>query len=130
MDPSRLAPPPASMRAPAFGMVNGIERNRRSAVRTQPGIAGSIPSAGRLRVRQGDPHMAETKTLARFTAKQAGEGFTLRIEDAGGDTLELAATRDQLDVIADALDDLLADTEEDDATEDEDEDEEDTAGAR
>lgn len=59
--------------------------------------------------------MAETKTLARFTAKQAPDGFTLHIEDGSGGMLELAATRDQLDVIADALDDLLADTEEDDS---------------
>ncbi len=60
--------------------------------------------------------MAKTRTLARFTASPAGDGgFTLHIEDDGGETLELAATRDQLDVIADALDDLLADTEEDDS---------------
>ncbi len=68
--------------------------------------------------------MAATRTLSRFTATQAGDGFTLHIEDGSGTTLELAATRDQLDVIADALDDLLADTEEDDAAE------EDTADAR
>jgi hypothetical protein len=73
----------------------------------------------------------KTKMLSRFTAKQGGDSFTLHIEDESGGTLELAATRDQLDVIADALDDLLADTEEDDATgAAEDEIEEDKAGAR
>ena len=63
-----------------------------------------------------DTKTADTKALARFTAKQARDGFTLHIEDGSGEMLKLTATRDQLDVIADALDDLLADTEEDDAS--------------
>jgi hypothetical protein len=61
-----------------------------------------------------------TRTLARFTADPDGKGgFTLHIEAEGADPVTLSATRDQLDVIADALDDLLADTEEDDAMEEE-----------
>ncbi len=51
--------------------------------------------------------MAATKKLAKFTITEAGEGFALHIEDEAGDVLELSATRDQVDVVADALADLL-----------------------
>ncbi|MDQ4059756.1 MAG: hypothetical protein M3145_01425 [Pseudomonadota bacterium] len=51
--------------------------------------------------------MADERKLARFILSPAGEGFRLHIEDDGGHVLEITATRDQLDVLADALDDLL-----------------------
>lgn len=52
--------------------------------------------------------MAAEKKLAKFTVVEAGEGFDLHIEDEAGHVLELNATRDQVDVIADSLDDLLS----------------------
>ena len=52
--------------------------------------------------------MAEPKKLAKFTVSQAAQGFKLHIEDEAGSILELAATRDQLDVIDEALEELLA----------------------
>ena len=75
--------------------------------------------------------MAETKKLAKFTAIPEGEEFQLHIEDDGGDTLELTATREQIDVIVDHLDELLSqddsldeiDEDEDDEEDGEDEDE-------
>ena len=51
--------------------------------------------------------MAETKKLAKFTITEAGESFNLHIEDDAGHVLELSATRDQIDVIDDALEELL-----------------------
>ena len=53
--------------------------------------------------------MAASKKLAKFTITEAGDDFALHIEDEAGDVLELSATRDQVDVIADALADLLED---------------------
>lgn len=47
------------------------------------------------------------KKLSRFEVNGSGKEFTLHIEDDGGNTLELSASRDQLDVIADSLDDIL-----------------------
>ncbi|WP_207210273.1 hypothetical protein [Lichenibacterium ramalinae] len=52
--------------------------------------------------------MAATKKLAKFTVTEAGEGFNLHIEDEGGQVLELSATRDQVDLIVDKLDELLS----------------------
>ena len=51
--------------------------------------------------------MAETKKLAKFTITVAGEGFNLHIEDDAGHVLELSATCDQIDIIDDALEELL-----------------------
>jgi hypothetical protein len=66
---------------------------------------------------EGDNDMA--KALARFTIEPDGEGYTLHIEDEDGDTLELTATAEQLDLIAEALDDQLEeDVDEIDAVED------------
>ncbi len=72
--------------------------------------------------------MAATKKLAKFTVTEAGESFNLHIEDEAGHVLELSATRDQVDVIADKLDELLsqddsADEIEGDEVEGDDEDE-------
>ena len=62
--------------------------------------------------------MADAKKLKRFHVEQAGEEFSLHIEDEAGTVLELSASREQLDVIADSLDELLSQTEEDDEVED------------
>ena len=52
--------------------------------------------------------MAAIKKLAKFTAAEAGDGFNLHIEDEAGQVLELSATRDQVDLIADKLDEMLS----------------------
>ena len=52
--------------------------------------------------------MAATKKLAKFTVTEAGEDFNLHIEDEAGHVLELSATRDQVDLIVDTLDELLS----------------------
>lgn len=62
--------------------------------------------------------MADAKKLKRFHVEEAGEGFSLHIEDEAGGVLELSASREQLDVIADSLDDLLSQTEDGDEIED------------
>lgn len=68
--------------------------------------------------------MAAIKKLAKFTVIEAGEDFNLHIEDEAGHVLELSATRDQVDVIADTLDELLSQDDSADEVEDgEDEDE-------
>ena len=51
--------------------------------------------------------MAERRKLVRFEVDGAGGAFTLHIEDDAGNKLDLTASRDQLDVLADALDDIL-----------------------
>ena len=51
--------------------------------------------------------MAAVKKLSRFEVHGSGKEFPLHIEADGGNTLELSASRDQLDVIADSLDDIL-----------------------
>ena len=53
--------------------------------------------------------MANTsKTLSQFRIEGAGESFRLHIEDDAGETIEFTATRDQLDVIVEHLDDALS----------------------
>ena len=52
--------------------------------------------------------MADTKTLAKFTIVEADEAFSLHIEDEAGHVLEFSATRDQIDLIADRLDEILS----------------------
>ena len=52
--------------------------------------------------------MAAAKKLAKFTITEAGEGFSLHIEDEAGHVLELSATREQIDLIVDTLDDILS----------------------
>ncbi len=61
------------------------------------------------------------KALERFTIARAADGYLLTIEDDSGDTHELTATFDQLDLISEELDAAL-DEDADDMTEiDEDE---------
>ena len=47
------------------------------------------------------------KALSRFTIELAGEDYLLHIEDEDGDTLELTATAEQLDLIAEAIEEHL-----------------------
>ena len=51
--------------------------------------------------------MATKKTLSQFRIEGSGETFQIHIEDDAGEPIEFQATRDQLDVIVDSLDDLL-----------------------
>lgn len=48
------------------------------------------------------------KALAEFTVKRAGEDYLLLVEDEDGTTTEYTATFDQLDEIADAIDEAIA----------------------
>ena len=47
------------------------------------------------------------KTLSEFTITGAGDAYVMRIATEDGETVEVAATFDQLDLIAEAIDDLL-----------------------
>ena len=54
--------------------------------------------------------MAGTKkTLSTFRVESRGDGYSLHIEDDAGETIEFEATAEQLDIIVEALDDLLGD---------------------
>ncbi|MGQ4274553.1 hypothetical protein [Terrihabitans sp. B22-R8] len=50
--------------------------------------------------------------LAKFTIDPAGEEFRVRIESESGREMEFIATYDQLDILADQIDEVL-DAEED-----------------
>ena len=65
--------------------------------------------------------MAAPKTLSQFRATQSAEGATLMLEADDGSTVEFDATFEQLELMADALDDILSAN--DDATEVKDEEE-------
>ena len=47
------------------------------------------------------------KALSHFTIEPAGDGYILTIEDEDGTQLELTATPEQLDLIAEAIEDHL-----------------------
>lgn len=47
------------------------------------------------------------KSLAHFTIEPSGDGFILLIEDEDGAQLELIATPEQLDLIAEAIEEHL-----------------------
>jgi len=55
------------------------------------------------------------RLLERFTIARAADGYMLTIEDDSGETLELTATFDQLDLITEELDRAL-DEDADDTT--------------
>lgn len=57
--------------------------------------------------------MPRSRKLSRFDVESQRDGFVMTIEDDRGETLEIVADRDQLELIADTLDDLLS--EDDDA---------------
>jgi hypothetical protein len=68
------------------------------------------------------------RMLAHFTITPAADGFELRIEDDGGDTMELLATYDQLDLVAEEINrqlDALSDEADEIAPEETDDSEED-----
>ena len=51
--------------------------------------------------------MADVRQLARFSITEAEDGYRLHIEDDQGQTLELMADDQQLDLIIEALDEAL-----------------------
>jgi hypothetical protein len=53
------------------------------------------------------------RQLARFAISVRESDFVLHLEDDLGETLELAASPEQLDAVIDALDELLSENEED-----------------
>jgi hypothetical protein len=59
--------------------------------------------------------MAAPKTLSQFRAAQNDEGATLTLEAEDGSTVEFDATFEQIELMADVLDDILSAN--DDATE-------------
>jgi hypothetical protein len=59
--------------------------------------------------------MAQTKKLARILASPSDDGALLTIEAEGGGTFEVEATFEQLELVADTLDEILSAN--DDATE-------------
>ena len=65
--------------------------------------------------------MAATQKLKRFHIEQDGEMFLLSIEDDTGEILEVSATHDQVDLIADNLEEALDADEDSEVVEDEDE---------
>jgi hypothetical protein len=52
--------------------------------------------------------MADPKTLSQFRVVQNDEGATLTIEAEDGTTIELDASFEQLELMADELDDILS----------------------
>ena len=65
------------------------------------------------------------KALSRFTIERAGDEYVLHIEDEEGDTLELTASFEQLDLISESLEEHLAFDIDDPDEIDDDEEEED-----
>lgn len=64
------------------------------------------------------------KALSRFTIERDGDDYVLHIEDEDGDTLELTASFEQLDLISEALEEHLAfDADDPDLADEEDEEE-------
>lgn len=63
--------------------------------------------------------------FSRFTVEPDADGYRIQIEDDEGDTTELTATAEQLELIAEAINEILEDEYEDyddDDGDDEDED--------
>ena len=56
---------------------------------------------------------ADPRTLSRFAVEPAGDGFLLTLADAGGGVVRFSATEEQLDVLADLIDDALGTAAED-----------------
>jgi hypothetical protein len=65
-----------------------------------------------------------TKALSRFTIERGRDDYLIRIEDEDGDTLELTASFEQLDLISESLEEHLAfDTDDPDQLDEEEEEE-------
>ncbi|WP_423606063.1 hypothetical protein [Sphingomonas sp. MS122] len=68
------------------------------------------------------------RTLSSFSITADGKGdYLISIDDEDGETIELTASYDQLDMISEAIDDALDEDEEDALGVEEDEDEENEA---
>ncbi len=52
------------------------------------------------------------KTLSQFTISSEGEGYVLHVETDDGETLDISATYEQLDLISEAIDERLDEDEE------------------
>ncbi len=52
------------------------------------------------------------RQLANFTISVREQDFVLHLEDDAGESLDFAASPEQLDAVIDALDELLSDNEE------------------
>jgi hypothetical protein len=63
------------------------------------------------------------KALGQFTIVRSAEGYQLHIEDEDGETIELTASFDQLDLIAEEIDRQLDEAEDDDLLSHDDDDE-------
>ncbi|WHU01848.1 MULTISPECIES: hypothetical protein [unclassified Sphingomonas] len=64
------------------------------------------------------------RTLAQFSITADGDGdYTLHLEDDDGETLEFTASEEQLDLIVEAIEEVLDADEDDLLDDDEDEDE-------
>jgi hypothetical protein len=75
--------------------------------------ATNSPAPGLAQAREGVETMA--RTLSQFTITPNGEGdYVLSLEDDDGETLDFTASYEQLDLIVEAIEDLL-DTDEEDA---------------
>ena len=61
------------------------------------------------------------KTLGQFSITQEADGYILHMEDDDGETVEYATSFEQLDLIAEAIEELLDADEEDELGVDEDE---------
>lgn len=64
------------------------------------------------------------KALAHFTIARTGDEYMIAIEDSDGETLELTADYDQLDLVSEEIGNVLDHDEEGALEVDEDEDEE------
>ena len=65
------------------------------------------------------------KGLSRFTIERDGDDYLIHIEDEDGDTLELTANFEQLDLISESLEEHLAfDSDDPDLLDEEEEEEE------
>lgn len=65
------------------------------------------------------------RTLSSFSIAADGSGdYLLSIEDEDGETIELTATYEQLDMLGEAIEDALEEDEDDTLSTDEDEDQE------
>jgi len=64
------------------------------------------------------------RTLSQFTITPDGNGdYVLSLEDDDGETVDFVASFDQLDLITEAIEDVLEEDEDDLIADDEDEDE-------
>jgi hypothetical protein len=52
------------------------------------------------------------KTLSQFTISPEGENYVLHVETDDGETLDISATYEQLDLISEAIDERLDEDEE------------------